>query len=48
MTALKTRTRKGEHTGQRILDAAEQLFAEHGFAGTSIRDVTARAGIQKA
>lgn len=31
-------------TRERILDAAEQLFAEEGFAGTSLRDVTTLAG----
>lgn len=31
-------------TKERILDAAEQLFAEHGFEGTSIRAVTQKAG----
>ena len=31
-------------TKDRILDAAEDLFAEHGFAGTSLRAITARAG----
>lgn len=31
-------------TRERILDAAEALFAEHGFAGTSVRSVTAAAG----
>jgi AcrR family transcriptional regulator len=30
---------KGERTQVRILDAAEDLFAEHGYAGTSLRDV---------
>lgn len=30
---------KGERTHARILDAAEDLFAEHGFAGTTLRDV---------
>ncbi len=44
----KARTPKGEQTVQRLLDAAEQLFAEHGFAGTSIRDVASLAGLQKA
>ncbi len=29
----------GEVTRERILDAAEVLFAEHGFHGTSMRDV---------
>ena len=27
-------------TRERILDAAEQLFARHGFAGTSVREIT--------
>lgn len=30
-------------TRERILDAAERLFAENGFAGTSIRDITTTA-----
>ena len=28
----------------RLLDAAEELFCEHGFKGTSIRDIAAAAG----
>lgn len=28
----------------RLLDAAEQLFSEHGFDGTSVRDIAAAAG----
>ena len=31
-----------------ILDAAEELFAEHGFAATSLRQLTARAGVNLA
>ena len=31
-------------TKDRILDAAERLFAEHGFANTSLRSITAEAG----
>jgi AcrR family transcriptional regulator len=31
-------------TKERILDAAEHLFAERGFASTSLRDITAEAG----
>ena len=34
--------RKGEQTAERILDAAEALFAERGYAGTSLRDVATR------
>jgi AcrR family transcriptional regulator len=37
-----------DSTEQRILDAAEALFAEHGFAGTSLRTITARAGVNLA
>ena len=32
-----------EDTSQRLLDAAEAMFAEHGFADTSLRTITARA-----
>jgi len=38
--------RKGELTAERILDAAEDLFAERGYAGTTIRDVSAAVGIR--
>jgi AcrR family transcriptional regulator len=31
-------------TKERILDAAERLFESHGFAGTSLRAITSRAG----
>lgn len=33
-------------TRERILAAAEKLFARHGFSGTSIRDITDMVGIQ--
>lgn len=36
------------HTRERILDAAETLFAEHGFGATSVRDITAAAGVNVA
>ncbi len=32
----------------RILDAAEQLFARHGFYGVSVRDITEAAGVDVA
>ena len=34
-------------TRRRILDAATELFNEHGYAGTSIRDITERLGMTK-
>lgn len=36
---------KSLETRQRILDAAELLFAHGGFDGTSIRDIAAEAGV---
>ena len=39
-----TRDTNTRHTKGRILDAGERLFAEHGFAGASARDITAEAG----
>lgn len=38
--------RGGELTATRILDAAEQLFAERGYAGTTLRDVANRVGVR--
>ncbi|MCH7709746.1 MAG: helix-turn-helix transcriptional regulator, partial [Myxococcales bacterium] len=38
--------RKGELTAERILDAAEVLFSERGYAGTTLRDVAASVGIR--
>jgi AcrR family transcriptional regulator len=35
-------------TRQKILDVARELFAEHGYAGTSIADITQRLGMTKA
>lgn len=35
-------------TVERILDAAEQLFADHGFAETSLRAITSHAGVNLA
>jgi AcrR family transcriptional regulator len=38
--------RKGEITRERILDAAEALFAERGFDGMTLRDVAASVGLR--
>lgn len=40
--------RRDRSTRDRILDAAERLFAEQGFAGTSHRQITAAAGVNLA
>jgi AcrR family transcriptional regulator len=36
------------NTKVRLLDAAESLFGEHGWAGASIREITAKAGVNLA
>ena len=36
---------RGDETRRRIIDAAIELFGEHGFAGTSTRDIAAKAGV---
>lgn len=38
-TARSTSRKAGEVTRERMLDAAEELFAMHGYHGTSLRDV---------
>jgi AcrR family transcriptional regulator len=45
MTA--TQPRKGLRTAVSILDAAEPLFARHGYAGTSLRSIAGAAGLQE-
>src|SRR5260221_13122997 len=44
MTAVETR----RDTKQRILDSAERLFAEYGFAGVSLRAIIADAKVNLA
>ena len=41
-------TAKSERTKERILRAAERLFAEHGYDGVSMRGLAAAAGVQLA
>ena len=36
---------ESETTGARILDVAERLFADKGFAGTAVRDIAREAGL---
>jgi AcrR family transcriptional regulator len=38
---------KGRRTAERILDAAEALFAERGYEAGSLREIARRAGIQQ-
>ena len=46
---MSIRTLKPQHeTRTRILDAAEELFMQHGFEGTSMRHLTSRAGVNLA
>lgn len=35
----------GESTPERLLDVAERLFAQKGFAGTAVRDIAREAGL---
>ena len=41
------RPAKGERTAARILDVAEAMFAQSGFAGTSLRDIATQVGIRQ-
>jgi TetR/AcrR family transcriptional regulator, regulator of cefoperazone and chloramphenicol sensitivity len=36
---------RGDETRHRIIEAAIELFGEHGFEGASTRDIAARAGV---
>ena len=39
--------RKGEESKRKIIDAAEKLFSENGYANTSVQDVLDELGISK-
>jgi AcrR family transcriptional regulator len=41
----RNRVRDPEHTRALVIDAAERLFAERGFAATSMRDISAASGV---
>jgi AcrR family transcriptional regulator len=44
-TPVKLRERKAQLTRDEILRAARRLFAEHGYARTSVRDIAKTAGV---
>jgi AcrR family transcriptional regulator len=39
------KTRRGQHTREQLLSAAEQVFGSQGFAAASIADITRVAGV---
>lgn len=45
---MKARYKKSEEIREKLLDTAEYLFAERGFFGVSIRDITEAAGVRNA
>jgi len=45
-TRSSAHPRKGEQTRERILAAAEALFAERGYEGSTLRDVASRVGLR--
>jgi AcrR family transcriptional regulator len=47
LAAALPRPRDAERTRSAVLDAAETLFAERGFAATSLADVGAAAGVSR-
>jgi len=48
MTSVKARATVGDRVRENILDHAEELFAERGFFGASIRDITEHADVRLA
>jgi len=47
LAKAEPRLNKGQRTANRILDAAEELFASAGYDATSLRDIAEKAGIQQ-
>ena len=48
MATARRITRPSEFTRERIMKAAERLFAESGYDGTSVRAIVARANVNQA
>jgi AcrR family transcriptional regulator len=48
LTRLKSVAASTTETKEQILTVAERLFAEHGFAGTTLRNVVSEAGVNLA
>lgn len=46
-TSEEGKVTKGERTARRIMDVAEDLFAAHGYDGTSLRQIADGAGIKE-
>lgn len=47
-TGVRKPSRGGELTRTKLLDAAELVFADHGYDGTSLRDISEAAGLHLA
>lgn len=47
MSSKKSRPRDSEATRRAALDAAQRLFAEKGFAGTSMREIASASGVSQ-
>ena len=47
MATESVRVRNPDRTRRVVLDAAEELFAAAGFAGTSMRDIARRSGVSQ-
>ncbi len=45
MTSLSRRVRDPQAVQTAVLDAALELFAQHGFADTSLRDISEKSGV---
>ncbi len=48
MAAATEKANAKNEAARKILGAAEELFAKHGFAAVSVRDIATKAGVNKA